>query len=114
MESKITYSDNSIEDLEYDSVNPYKGYYIVSKKWTSVGEEYITFVRKNNLAYCYNLSWAGPKEVHELEQFKNNDNTIIVYHSQISHYLKKVTIDDEECLVLPNTILVRKVVGFDF
>jgi CRISPR/Cas system CMR-associated protein Cmr5 small subunit len=116
LDNKITNTDNSIEDIDlaYNSINPYKGYYIVSKKWTSLCEEYITFVRKNNLAYCYNLSWAGPKEVHELEQFKNNENTIIVYHSQISHYLKKVTIGGEECIVLPNTILVRKVVGFDF
>jgi hypothetical protein len=33
---------------------------LISLKWTLINEEYITFVRKEACAYCYNLDWAGP------------------------------------------------------
>lgn len=108
------YNNKTAESVKLESnfSDTHDGYYLVSKKWSLVNEEYITFVRKNNLAYCHNLIWAGPKEVHELEQFKDNEKTIVVNHSQIRSYIKKINLNGIESYVLPNTDEVRRAVGF--
>lgn len=112
MDKTITFRTNTNENLDHKFFNIYNGYYIVSKKWSFLKDEYITFVRKNNLAYCHNLIWAGPKEVHELDQFKDNEKTIVVNHSQIRSYIKKINLNGVESYVLPNTDEVRRTLGF--
>ncbi len=90
------------------------GYYLVSKKWSLPNDKYITFVRNTNLAYCYNLNWAGTKSLHELEQFVKDDSTVIIHFSLIKIFIKKVSIGENESFFrLPNTVEVRRAIGFN-
>lgn len=96
-----------------DFLESNNGYYLVSLKWTAINDAYVTFIRKNAVAYCYNLNWAGPRLVHELGKIVKKDETIIVSHSKINQFLTKTMMNDKECIMLPNTDEVRRIIGFD-
>lgn len=106
-----------VHKTNYDVASKFYGcfnaYYLVSLKWTLLNDEYITFVRRNGIAYCYNLDWAGPSSKFELEQVAIKGKTILVPLSIIHSFLVKVHIEKEECFMLPNTYEVRKVIGFE-
>ena len=89
------------------------GYYLISLKWSLINEEYITFVRKDAFAYCYNLDWAGPVGKSDAEKKVIKDKIVMVPQSIIKPFVVKVIIDEIECFVLPNIEEVRKMVGFD-
>lgn len=88
------------------------GFYLISQKWSSSQELYITFVRKGALAYCYNVNWAGPMSKFEVERFKGEDK-IIVHQSKIKPLLLKVSDDKCNGYALPNTEEVRKIIGLN-
>lgn len=92
----------------------YQEYYLVSSKWSLKNEAFITFVRKEAFAYCYNLSWAGPISWFDAEKRVKKDCTVIVHLSTIQPFLIKVQNDDSECYMLPNNEEVRKVIGLQF
>lgn len=98
---------------ESDSLDIREGYYLVSLKWSLINEEYITFVRKEALAYCYNLDWAGPMSKSNLLKKVIKGKTVIVPLSKIRSFLVKVNTDNKECFMLPNTDEVRKIIGFE-
>ncbi len=110
MEIKL---QNTILFEESDSLDCRDGYYLISLKWSLINEEYITFVRKEALAYCYNLDWAGPVSKSSLLKKVIKDKTVIVPLSKIRSFLVKVNTDNKECFMLPNTDEVRKVIGFE-
>ena len=99
--------------LETNHFEDRTGYYLISLKWTLINEEYITFVRKEACAYCYNLDWAGPVSKSDATKKMLNDKIVIIPQSRIRPFVIKVIIDKIECLVLPNTEVVRKIVGFE-
>lgn len=96
---------NSFEDRD--------GYYLISLKWSLINEVYITFVRKEAFAYCYNLDWAGPISKPDAEKKVIKDKIVMTHQSRIMPFVIKVIIDEVECSVLPNTEEVRKIVGFE-
>ena len=89
------------------------GYYLISLKWSLRNEEYITFVRKEAFAYCYNLDWAGPVSKSDAGKKVIKDKIVMVPQSRIRPFVIKVIIDEIECSVLPNNDEVRKIVGFE-
>ncbi|SDX04048.1 hypothetical protein [Flavobacterium degerlachei] len=103
--AKLFELSNSFDDRD--------GYYLISLKWSLINEEYITFVRKEALAYCYNLDWAGPMSKSNLLKKVIKDKTVIVPLSKIRSFLVKVNTDNKECFMLPNTDEVRKIIGFE-
>lgn len=107
VEPKITDTENFKSS---DSIN---GYYLVSIKWTEMDDEYITFVRKSTVAYCYNMDWAGPKNICELEEVVRTGQTLIVHQSTIDPFLVHVNHEGKECTMLPNTFEVRRAIGFE-
>lgn len=96
--SKFSYSDNEC--------------FLVSIKWSVLNDEYITFVRKSAIGYCYNVDWAGPKSMFELEQYVKKEETIIVQLSQIQPFLIQCRVENNDCFMLPNTDEVRESIGF--
>jgi hypothetical protein len=99
--------------LETNNFEDRPGYYLISLKWSLINEEYITFVRKDAFAYCYNLDWAGPVSKSDAEKKVVKDKIVMVHQSRIKSFVIKVLIDDIERFVLPNTEEVRKIIGFE-
>ena len=99
--------------LETNNFEDRPGYYLISLKWSLINEEYITFVRKEAFAYCYNLEWAGPVSKSDAEKKVINDKIVMVHKSRIRPFVIKVIIDETERVVLPNTEEVRKLIGFE-
>ncbi|UQD55848.1 hypothetical protein [Flavobacterium sp. K5-23] len=106
----LGYTESYNDESKFSDTN--NGYYLVSIKWSVLNDEYITFIRKSAIAYCYNLDWAGPKSKFELEQYVKKEETIIVHHSLIQPFLIKCCVEKKDCFMLPNTDEVRKVIGF--
>jgi hypothetical protein len=96
-----------------DALDDHDEYYLVSLKWSLINEQYITFVRKEALAYCYDLDWAGPMTKFDLEKKVLNDKTAIVPRSKIKSFLVKVYTDNKQRFMLPNSNEVRKIIGFE-
>jgi hypothetical protein len=99
--------------LETNNFEDRPGYYLISLKWSLINEEYITFVRKEAFAYCYNLEWAGPVSKSDAEKKVIKDKIVMVHKSRIRPFVIKVIIDETERVVLPNTEEVRKLIGFE-
>ena len=112
MEKQYNSTVESNVNQEINNSSSYDGYYLVSKKWSLLNDEYITFVRKNNLAYCYDLNWAGPKTGCEKEDTSENDKIILVKQTLILPFIKKINFGGKESYRLPNTEEVRRAVGF--
>ena len=98
--------------LSEKSPNGSAQYFLVSKKWSAINDQFITFVRKSSIGYCYNLNWAGACSSYELEPLVKTDKTILIHITTIEPYLTKVSIDNKNYLFLPNTEQVRKIIGF--
>ena len=104
MEIKLTQTGNQGKNIFSDDIT---GYYLISVKWSMINDQYITFVRKNALAYCYNINWAGPMTKLEIDRVYKNEQVIIVSHNTIKNYLQYVN----NILVLPNTQELRNLIG---
>ncbi|MDQ5929459.1 MAG: hypothetical protein QG594_1238 [Bacteroidota bacterium] len=104
MEIKFTQTANKEKNIFSDDIT---GYYLISVKWSMVNDPYITFIRKNALAYCYNVNWAGPLTKFEIDRVYKNEQAIIVSHDTIKHYLEYVN----NVWVLPNTDELRNLIG---
>ena len=106
----------AVHNMNYDRESKFlessNEYYLVSIKWSVLNDEYITFVRKNAIAYCYNLAWAGPKNRFELEPYVKKEETIIVSQSVIQPFVVKCCVENKDCFMLPNRDEVRKAIGF--
>lgn len=104
---------NASENSNSKMTDSFGHYYLVSIKWSLLNDQYITFVRKSTIGYCYNLDWAGPMPKFELEPFEKKNNTIIVPRAIIERYLISTSIDNKNCSILPNTEEIRRAIGFD-
>lgn len=104
MEIKFTQTGNKEKNIFSDDIT---GYYLISVKWSMINDQYITFVRKNALAYCYNINWAGPMTKFEIDRVYKNEQVLIVSHSTIKNHLQCIN----NVLLLPNTHELRKLIG---
>ena len=110
MEIKL-HNPAAFEDIQ--SLADTEKYFLVSIRWSLIEEAHITFVRQATLAYCYNLKWAGPLTESEVADKFVEGKMIVVPLSLIKPYLVKATIDEIDCLTLPNTAEIRSKIGFD-
>ncbi|WP_418262015.1 hypothetical protein [Flavobacterium faecale] len=104
MEINFT-SKNVIDNKSF--LEDISGYYLISLKWSMLNDPYITFVRQNALAYCYDINWAGPLTKFEIDRVVKSEKIIVISHQTINKYIVKVN----DKLFLPNTIEVRKLIG---
>ncbi len=104
MEIKFNQAANSEKPCFSEEIT---GYFLISAKWSMLRDAYITFVRKNAMAYCYNLNWAGPLTKFEIDRISKANDVIIVSHEIIKDYLVCIN----NVLVLPNSPELRKALG---
>ena len=103
---KYTHTAKKEKNLFSDDRN---GYYLIWVKWCMINDQYITFVRKNALAYCYNINWAGPLTKFEIDRVHKNEQVIIVSYNTIKNYLQYIN----NVLLLPNSQELRKIIGLN-
>lgn len=104
---------NTIVFEDVQSLNDTEKYFLVSMRWSLISEEHITFVRQGAMAYCYNLKWAGPLTEVEAAERCIKGKMLMVPFSLIKSYLVQTKIDEVDCLTLPNTAEVRRMIGFN-
>lgn len=87
-----------------------KGYYIISLKWTSRADSWITFWRKEAQGYTINKEWAG---TFPEGYAKNSDNQIEVDAELVDPLFVNSPHEGHYWEMIPNTIAVCKILELD-